>query len=359
MLVLVEQKSEHEKQLRQPPDELEVLADLFWSRTISKIGTQSLQTEYSQIIATMMLEPLIAKGLSTQISLADVKKNYEGVIDNICNNPFLKKIVCNVEWQMSENLNNTLVNAPEQELAEMCAFSVIHERLIELANLDIENAILLVERINATRAVVPLAIYGPLFNFIKIETVERIYRYLFFQMKRGRKIWRFVGYFSVVVNLCEAILQECNLKNYANAKAGLILLLTQILPNSHHQTKWKPGEHVVKVFFKDSRRWLDLYVTWNMCFMATYKRWPLLAIKLVLPNLPRGNRNPENFIYMRGLSILFAGTYYGKTGVYLGKSHIDWTDKDRLQKWAEMNLEIAKKYFLDRMKVNIVKQSDR
>jgi hypothetical protein len=348
MSALKEQKFEHEQHALQPSDRLEVLADLFWNRTITKINVTLLQSEYSQIIATMKLEPLLAKGLSSQISLTDLKKNYQGVVASINNNAYLKQIVCSAHWQQTETVNTTLANAPERELAEMCAFSVMHERLIELADKDFEHASLLVERINATRAGEPLAIYGPLFNFIKIETVERIYRYLFSQMKKGRKIWRFTGYLTVVVNICEAILQECNLKNFANAKTGLILLLTQIWPDRHQQTQWTPGDQVIKVFLKDSQRWLDLYVTWNMCFMATYKRWPILAIKLLLPNLPRGNRSPENFIYMRGLSILFSGTYYGKTGVYLGKSYVDWTDKERIKIWAEMNLDIAMKFFSDR-----------
>ncbi|NRB38113.1 MAG: hypothetical protein HRU20_06545 [Pseudomonadales bacterium] len=95
----------------------------------------------------------------------------------------------------------------------------------------------------------------------------------------------------------------------------------------------------------ESRRWDDLYQTWNMAFVSQYANFPFVLPKLLIPSVSNYKHDADGYIYTRSLA-LYTQLYYSFiTRVDTNNApSIDWNDTELSQLWGKVNKASALKY---------------
>jgi len=133
-----------------------------------------------------------------------------------------------------------------------------------------------------------------------------------------------------------------------NAAAGQIL--TKQTPDKVDQTLQTFSKKNRAILFHPSspRQWADLYVTWNLAFVARNEHFPFMATKLIIPSVSNYHQDPEGFLHPRVLSLYTFMNYY----FFERMHHItsSWEHpvflppSDLVSLWGAVNAESAVEY---------------
>jgi hypothetical protein len=159
--------------------------------------------------------------------------------------------------------------------------------------------------------------------------------------------------FLLPLNILEAAAGDLFLGFPHNAKAAWTLALNR--PQKLKQAEDSPA--TTATWSKDRkafnynvplpRKWADLYSTWNLAFITSFRDFPYAFAKLLIPAVGDYRDAPGEYIYNRTLA-LFIHIYYSffhrTDKARQGEEVIDWTDVEFTRFWGRINKASAKEY---------------
>ena len=292
----------------------------------------------------------------------ELEKQWELFIQRIQSNPIILALIHEVQSnetlkkELQENLNR--YTSEQWELMFTC--SMMLERI---STLIVEHPLILQEVVEHLHKQ-PNPRFDPktsdikihLFKLVKRISVKRVMDKSIKAIvhKRG-KIYN-ISSVSLPINILEAVWTERMRKegSKANAAAGVVLARNRSgLKVEDHRTAAGPtrlsaDEKKLLLFPPLSKEWMDLYVSWNLCFVATFKKGPLMAQKLFLPLLYE-DRLGHEFMYKRAIALYIHLRFLDFRQIRLNRvkdSIEQWEAPNLIAAWGKINLQFAKAYQL-------------
>lgn len=191
-----------------------------------------------------------------------------------------------------------------------------------------------------------------LFHKIKLVSVERAIRFYLNYHKTG-VVPKDSGRFGLTVNILEAVVSDYISGFRDNAKTGLTLAFHRTgSKNYDPQTgsgpsAWSADKKAIRMSMPMTKEWCDLYQTWNMAFVSTFKDFPYIISKLLIPQVANYQNIPTSYMYKRTLALYLCLNHASLDYPEKAKNKepiIDWSDKELSFLWGRANLENSKNY---------------
>lgn len=167
----------------------------------------------------------------------------------------------------------------------------------------------------------------------------------------------------VSLNILEAGADDALAGYVANARTSILLArtaagLTSAASEIHAgPARFSADRQAIRFSPPLPRQWMDLYVTWNLAFCATFEDAPFFFAKLLIPRVIGSWCTPEEFVYNRALA-LYVQVYYGvftridrsrrvaagECDAPLETCPTSWRDRDLTVAWGEANLTSSRHY---------------
>lgn len=157
-----------------------------------------------------------------------------------------------------------------------------------------------------------------------------------------------IAYVSFIINVLEAVLFDIMKGQFMNAIVGLVLIMTfskhvaiRTYDNDTLLTTTNPSIY---------RRWAELYMTWNMCFIyygeGVLREIPRGIATNLAENLLLYEDNDYSWWLYHRQTTLHA-RYYKVAKTNLFANNISWLNHDIAKKWQKYNYELAMDLFKD------------
>lgn len=190
------------------------------------------------------------------------------------------------------------------------------------------------------------------FDNVKLASVELPIKNII-KAHKTKKVSKRFAKFLLPVNITEAVLADISYGNINNAKAGWVL--AKVVPYSKLYTQdsgagpatWSTDNKAIRLGLPLSKKWADLYQTWNMTFVTKYSYWPYTIVKLIIPKVANYQDAPGNYMYNRILALyahLHYSYFYRVDNNQNGNEMLQWKDTDLTTDWGNYNRKSSHLY---------------
>ncbi len=140
--------------------------------------------------------------------------------------------------------------------------------------------------------------------------------------------------------------KETELGHRANAFAGHVLATHG--PGAEGPATFSPDGKMVELHHPLTKRWDDLYATWNMGFVASVAGdFVYYLAKLVCPEVNDYADRPGEYINRRAIALKLRMTDLALQGIAGPPREIDWLDPELANLWGQVNAQSARRYAAD------------
>jgi hypothetical protein len=286
------------------------------------------------------------------IGAGQVHTFLDQVGENIDANSCLRRLLLSVDWHQFPVLLGKIADEGPQIIPDAVSFAMALQKLTEAMREDYHLLL-------------------PLLNHWEKERIESsVNRHMttFWKVKRAsvkyplKKMVEFhdsgdidQGFlrFLLPLNILEAAAADLLLGFSGNAKTGWMLAVNRPQKLRRKAQRWArttAWSHDKKAFNYNlplPRNWADLYQSWNLAFITTFRDFPYAFAKLLIPAVSGYQEHPRGYLYNRKLAlftyIYYAG-FYRSDKAQRGEVIMDWSDRGLTRFWGEVNWQSAREY---------------
>lgn len=322
----------------------------FKGMMLSHLNTLNLLDQNGEIVIPSL------KAKQDSIIPPDLKKeDCEKFIDEIVSanksNEYLEAFLSQATKGHFSKLEGKIKNEGSKVIPETIAYAIVLEGITSAMKDDYK----IIEDLSRywvnKRKPIRLTKHFNWFEIAKIFSVEIPMRQITKFHRKGKIHKNFLRYL-LPLNIMEAFMSDRFKGFRGNAKAGWTLAVNNPKRKLNGDgtdgvSYWSQDKKSINFNLPKSKKWDDLYQTWNMSFISDYNILPLMMPKLLIPSVANYKNNPDEYIYNRALAlyvhiyfVLFDRVNKSENGI----TEMDWADKELTKLWGEMNKESSLKY---------------
>jgi len=285
------------------------------------------------------------------LTVDDIYSFIDDIVDSVNNNPYMLNFIENANIEDYAVLMQKFESEGSRILPDVVAYAEVLERLTKVLYEDHTLLEDLVQHFQELKARIKISKYFSFFENAKLISVEipiKNYRKYF----EDSNVPRVNPRITLPLNIMEATLVDFFAGRNDNAYAGWVL--------AEHKSgnKYDPNTgadiprissdgKAVEYNMPFPKNWADLYATWNMAFVSTYKDFPYFYTKLLIPQVNNYSEKPNQYIYNRAIALYVHIHHVGVTRKELqdaGFESINWLDENLIRDWGKYNRMSATEY---------------
>ncbi|MBF0205826.1 MAG: hypothetical protein HQK53_02960 [Oligoflexia bacterium] len=309
--------------------------------------------DWKSVELVAISEDLLPSDLS-QFTQEKINSFIDRVANNVEDNPILVKFLERIRGEQFELLSAKVKREGRFVLPEVISYALALNNLTR-AEIDdpeiIQSCLEIFPRERDAAHITPWQM--GLFGWAKLTSVEGPMKVVLHARKTGELHPQFLRH-MLPVNITEAIIADLVLGEWNNAESAIPLAINRPGDDPSDPRLGTGGatlsadRKVIKLKMAFSKKWDDLYSSWNLSFLSKFNTFPFFACKLLIPEVSDYKNRPEEYIYRRALALythlnyMFLGDVDDQKN---GRDYIRWGDKKLADIWGEINLEAASEYY--------------
>ncbi len=272
--------------------------------------------------------------------------------NNVATNGYLHGFLLEAQDQEFPVFMAKMEADKQRVLPDMIAYAVVLDRLTKAMRDDYTLISTCEACYKRARNEVNIWKHMDAFQFAKLFSIEYPAN-KFVEFHQSGKIPTDFGRNLAPLNVAEACLEDVKKDHVGNARAGWSLIVNRPGDNADNYktgagpTHWSEDGKAVEFAPPLALQWDDLYITWNLAFMAQRNYGPYSLMKLLMPQLSSYRDHPQEFMYNRVISL-----YTHINWAFIrqaedaksGRPAEEWADEKLLALWGRFNRDSAHNY---------------
>ncbi len=255
-------------------------------------------------------------------------------------NKYLDKALSHSAFNLSENSAAT-----KEIIISSLLYLVVIDRLTRAVINDWRIGRMLEQHFERERQKIDLKLHFNLFEREKLKATLNGIHYGLQWLENGAiryKKWKPPINF-MTLNISQAVLEDVRLGNFQNARAGLLLAMN---PTDRDNAISADGNVILKEVSLGAE-WIDLYMSWNLAFIAHYENYPFFFAKLLAPVVLDYHNQPNKWTYTRGMG-LYLHIHHELFSRVEGRTYANPPAMTQIIKsWGQANLENSGSFLKD------------
>lgn len=279
------------------------------------------------------------------------KVNHEqilGLVDQmasgIMENSYLRQALAELEKTQYPKLIKVFEKEADEVLPIILSYAFILNKVTKVMSEDVKFMEVCQELWNRERDRANVNQYLNLFEKAKLASIENPVSSIISYRRSGTVPEDFCRYL-LPLNIMEASLEDLRLGNKDNAKTALILASSPPGIRANEKTGagptcWGPDGNSIQFHMALSKKWVDLYQTWNLAFVSHYPDYPYIIMKLLIPQVGLYSHQPSEYIYNRILALWSHMNFSflrRADDCVAGRPKIQWSCRDLTSRWGAVN----------------------
>ena len=297
------------------------------------------------------------------------EKKSKDFIDEIARlaekNPYLVNFLKKAQNEKFKRLSLKVAKEGEQLFPDLVAYANALERLTKATHDNPKILGKCVKIFKKERRKISRFKHETLFRKIKLTSIEKpIIEDIILKSYKTGKVPKNAGRSVVFLNILEATLADIVEFNMDNAKVGWILAVNKSGSKDYDPrtgegfSGWSDDKKTICLRPPLPKEWADLYQTWNMAFVSQSQSFPYLISKLLIPQVADYQNDPSQYLHKRVLALyIFLNYLIFDCAKRMEEkiSAIHWDDIKLARLWGKANLESARKYKSELLKLSLQK----
>jgi hypothetical protein len=276
--------------------------------------------------------------------------------ENIDANSCLRRFLLSVEWRRYPTLLRKIADEGPKIIPDAVSFAMALQKLTEALYQDYRLMSPLLSHWENERREASVNKYMTMFWKVKRASIKYPLEKMIEFHESGEIPAGFLGVL-LPFNILEAAAADLLLGFSSNAKTGWTLAVNRPYKlrregqTQARTTAWSQDKKAFNYNLPLPQMWADLYQSWNLAFITTFRDFPFAFAKLLIPAVSGYRDHPREYLYHRKLAlfiyIYYAG-FYRSGKAQRGEVIMDWSDHELTRFWGEVNGQSAREYALEK-----------
>ena len=282
--------------------------------------------------------------LPPEVTVSDAEQLLDAMADAASENGYLMDFLDGASSRTFSHLENKVQKEGAQVLPLLISYALVLELLTKAVYEDPELLSVLYEHFITTRAALGIDAKSlSAFVTIKLVSVEK-------SILSGIKMYESNSDMPehadslLTMNVMVAVGQLVAENNQDAARAGTILGFNAV--GIKPASKSANG-HASSFYHASPKLWNDLFTLWKLAFVSRSGHFPMLCVKLLIPQVHNHAHNPEEFTYNNLIALfifLYSSMFMKYDALVTGGKPMDWFDPYVEEELGAASLKAARHY---------------
>ena len=301
------------------------------------------------------LEPFACDLIAQRPGWSEVDAFLDRVARAADENSYLRRMLEKIDWRRFPGLLRKVEEEGEAIIPDVVSFAMALDRLTGVVRRDFRLLLPLLDHWENERKAIGMDQQMTMFWRVKRASVK----YPLEKMVRIHEVGNFPrGFLSLLLplNILEAAAADLCMGNNGNARAGWTLARNglskrgQSKKESDSAVTWSEDRKTFRYDLPMPAKWADLYTSWNLSFISSFRDFPYAFAKLLIPSVSAYRGHPQEYLYNRKLALfiyIYYSGFYRTDKAKQGEQVMDWSDRSFSRFWGRVNRESASNYEAD------------